>query len=47
MEEILLKINRLSKELGPISALAFKKDKLEDILSELEYLHSICIKQTD
>lgn len=42
-EEKLQKINCLSKRLGMISNLAFKKESLDDIIDELEKLTKICI----
>lgn len=42
-EELLIRIHYYSKRLGIISILAFKKDKLEEVLGELERLDKICI----
>lgn len=42
-EELLLKIHYHSRRLGMISMLAFRKERLEEILNELEKLSKICI----
>lgn len=42
-EQLLIQIHFLAKKLGPISQLAFRKEKLEDILEELRFLHNVVL----
>lgn len=42
-DELLIKINYHCLRLGPISTLAFRKEKLEDILEELKRMDKVCI----
>lgn len=44
-EQLLIQIHFLAKKLGPISQLAFRKEKLEDILHELQTLDVLLINE--
>ncbi len=44
-DTLLQKINYYCKRLGGISQLAFRKEKLEDILAELERIDKVCIEE--